>query len=273
MAGRPLLSARAWRRRFEEAGVEAQPGDEADIPAHCGDEIERGETGVGDDDDLAFWQPSPNLEDGLARKVRQLFVAAPMRGVVALGRGEDGQERQAPASLGPGHGNHGHDSEPAQPAGLDEMPMRGAHRIAVDSACGNLGPPAAFDRIVEADHHRPRWRKVLDDHRQQFAGDGAAAPARMVEHIVIAREIFGRAEAHDAQGGAHRALARRKNHAGDQDEQMAPNRGGEELPERLHQRGDDGRQGLCRGGEGRGAMLGHRKVGIPWRRIVINASQ
>jgi hypothetical protein len=84
---------------------------------------------------------------------------------------------------------------------------------------------------------------------------------------------FRKTLAHDAQSGAHRALARRKNHAGDQDEQMAPNRGGEELPERLHQHGDEGRQGLCRDGGRRGAMLGHRKVGIPWRRIVINASQ
>jgi len=43
---------------------------------------------------------------------------------------------------------------------------------------------------------------------------------------VIAREILGRTEAHDAQGGAHRALARRKHQAGDQDEQIAPNGSG-----------------------------------------------
>jgi hypothetical protein len=67
-----LLSARAWRRRLVEAGVEAQPGDEADMPTHGADEIERGETGVGDDDDLAFWQPSPNLEQAL-KKVDRLF--------------------------------------------------------------------------------------------------------------------------------------------------------------------------------------------------------
>jgi hypothetical protein len=84
------LSARAWRRRFEQAGVEAQPGDEADIPAHCADEIERRKAAIGDDDDLAFWQPSPNLEDGLARKVRQLLVTASVRGVMAFGRRKNG---------------------------------------------------------------------------------------------------------------------------------------------------------------------------------------
>jgi len=51
---------------LKEVRVEPQPGDETDVTANCGDQIERRETGVGDDDDLAIRQPSPNLENGLA---------------------------------------------------------------------------------------------------------------------------------------------------------------------------------------------------------------
>jgi len=64
-----------------------------------------------------------------------------------------------------------------------------------------------------------------------------------------------------------------QNHAGDQDEQMAPDRGGEELPEGFHQRGQDRRQGLCRDRFVGAVMLGHRKVGIPLRRIVISVQR
>ena len=48
------------------------------------------------------------------------------------------------------------------------------------------------------------------------ASDGATVPPRPAEHMVIAREIAGRAEAHDAQSGAHRALSRGERHPGDE---------------------------------------------------------
>jgi len=41
---------------------------------------------------------------------------------------------------------------------------------------------------------------------------------------VVEREIAGLAEAHDAQGGAHRALAGREHHAGDEHQHVLPNR-------------------------------------------------
>ena len=99
----------------------------------------------------------------------------------------------------------------------------------------------------------------------------SAAISCVVEHMMIAREVFGRAEAQDAQGRADRALARRQDHAGDQDEQMAPDGGGEEPSERLHQRGQARRQGLCHDRFVGTMMFGHRKVGIPLRLIVISA--
>ena len=60
--------------------------------ANRGDQIQRGETGVGDGDDLTLWQPSPNLENGLASPIRKLFVTAPVRGVVTFGGRQNGQD-------------------------------------------------------------------------------------------------------------------------------------------------------------------------------------
>ena len=159
--GRPsALSRTAFRRRREEVCVEPQPGDETDVMANCGDQIERRETGVGDDDDLALRRPSPNLENGLAGQVGQLFVTAPMCGVVTFGGRQNGQEGHGPASPRPWNGNHGHEREPAQAARLDEMTMRGAHWVAIDAARGNLAAPAAFDRVVDPDHHRPGGQRT-----------------------------------------------------------------------------------------------------------------
>jgi len=65
------------------------------VTANCGDQIERRETGVGDDDDLAIRQPSPNLENGLAGPIRQLLVTVIACDVVTFGGGQNGQEGQA----------------------------------------------------------------------------------------------------------------------------------------------------------------------------------
>ena len=36
----------------------------------------------------------------------------------------------------------------AQAARLDEMTVRGAHRVAIDAARGNLAAPVVFDRVI-----------------------------------------------------------------------------------------------------------------------------
>ena len=115
------------------------------MTANRGDQIERRETGVGDDDGLAIWRPSPNLENSLASPIRQLFVTAPACRVVTFGGRQNGQEGQGSASPRPWNGSHGHEREPAQAARLDEMTERGTHGVAIDATAGNLAAPAALD--------------------------------------------------------------------------------------------------------------------------------
>ena len=79
------------------------------------------------------------------------------------------------------------------------MTMRGAHGIAVDAARRDLVAPAALDGVVNADHDRAVGREPVEDHQQQFAADGGAVPSRPAEHVVVAREIVGLAEADDTQ--------------------------------------------------------------------------
>src|SRR3712207_7035040 len=50
---------------------------------------------------------------------------------------------------GPGHGRQQHDREPAQAAGLDEVPPAGADRIPIDPFRGDVRPAAALDGIVK----------------------------------------------------------------------------------------------------------------------------
>src|SRR5450759_4703811 len=124
----------------------------------------------------------------------------------------------------------------------------GADWVAIDPARGDLAAPAPFDRIVDPDHHWPGGHEPIRDHRQQRAGDGATVPPRPAEHKVVEREIAGLAEAHDAQGGDHRALAGRQHYPGDEHQHVLPNRGRKEASEGCHQRDDDRRQDQRRGG-------------------------
>src|ERR1019366_3351328 len=150
--GRPsALSWTAFRRWREEVRVKPQPRDETDVTANCGDQIERRETGVGDDDDLALWQPSPNLKNGLASKIGQLFVTAPVCGMVTFGGRQNGQEGHGPASPRPWNGNQGHHREPTQAARLDEMTVRGADWVAIDPhSVLNTHDVAASHRGIDA---------------------------------------------------------------------------------------------------------------------------
>src|ERR1700739_4668896 len=78
----PWLSGSAWGRRREQVGVEPQAGDEADMAADGSDQFDRGEAGIGDDDDEPVGQPAPDLENALPGPVRQGLVTPPMGFVV-----------------------------------------------------------------------------------------------------------------------------------------------------------------------------------------------
>src|SRR3954464_8479073 len=94
---------------------------------------------------------------------------------VALGGREHGQEGQSPNAAGPGYGSEQHYAQPAQAAGFDEVAVAGANRVAVDPARLDLGAPTPLDRIVKANHNRPRRGQHGDEQQQQPVCDSARA--------------------------------------------------------------------------------------------------
>jgi len=96
----------------------------------------------------------------------------------------------------------------------------------------------------------------------------------VVEHEVIAGEVFRLGKPHDAQGGGDGALSGREHDADEEWQQPIECRGGEQLTEGPHEHGDDRRRRLRRGRiERSGAMSRHRMVGILSRAIVIGVSR
>jgi hypothetical protein len=81
--------------------------------------------------------------------------------------------------------------QPAQTAGLDEVSLRGANRIAVDAARADFLPPAPLDGIVDANHHGGvRAQESGDQQAQQPACDGTRRPySLVVEHTMVDWEI------------------------------------------------------------------------------------
>src|SRR3954452_8054304 len=148
-----------------------------------------------------------HAQDSLAGPVGERLVAPAALGMIALRRRQDAEERQGPDPLRPGDRGKHHEAEPAQAAGLDEMLLAGAHRVAVDAARRDPGAPAALDGIVEADHHRPVAEQGRDNDLEQTPGRRPAAPACAVEHLMVAGEVGDRIQAHDAQGRGDGALA------------------------------------------------------------------
>jgi hypothetical protein len=153
--------------RCEQIGAEPQAGDEADMAADGGDQFHRCEAGVGDDDDddEPIGQPAPDLENALPGPAHQCLVTPPVGFVVMLRRRQDGEERQGPAPYRPRQRNHHHEGKPAQAAGLDEMAVRGAHRIAVDAARRDFLAPAPFNGVINADDDRPGRQQPSVCHR------------------------------------------------------------------------------------------------------------
>ncbi len=93
--GWPIWPGRAFASRFEQAGIKAQPCDQADLPAHRGDQLQRGETAVGDDNHAAIRQPAFALQYCLTRPVGQRLVPPALPFTPASRRRQHGQEWQA----------------------------------------------------------------------------------------------------------------------------------------------------------------------------------
>jgi len=92
------------RRRFAQAGVEAQAGDHGQVRRQVARQGDGGEAAVGHRDDAPPGQPAGDLQQRLPAPVGQLLEADAAPGGVPLGGGQHGQEGQAPDAAGPGDG-------------------------------------------------------------------------------------------------------------------------------------------------------------------------
>jgi hypothetical protein len=207
-----------------------------------------GEARVADEDDPAAGQPAAELQHALARPVGEELVPAAGFRVRALGRREQRQHRQRLDPRRPGHRRQHHEAQPAQAAGLDEMAVAGAHRVAVDPAGGDAGAPAPLDGVVDADDHRPLRHQSGDNQIEQGPGQRAALPAPAVQHLVIDGEVRGFRPSGHAQAGADGALAGREQRAHDQDEQVLPGRAGDMRAKRLQPQAKNLGDGIATGG-------------------------
>ena len=69
LIGRSAAAFTLWRREGEQVGIEPQPGDDADVFAHRGEEFDGGKGAVGDQNDVAIGQPAVDLQGGLPRPI------------------------------------------------------------------------------------------------------------------------------------------------------------------------------------------------------------
>src|SRR5215211_2924993 len=130
-----LTGSARWGRIVERC-VQAQTSNERhrlgqEATAAC-EESEASVSGIGHGHDLALGPPTPHQKEGLTCPVGYLLVLLAALGSIALGRGEDAQERQRPYTSGPGHGYQEHETHPPEAAALHEALLGRAHRVTVD---------------------------------------------------------------------------------------------------------------------------------------------
>src|SRR3954464_4644467 len=151
---RPGLARRGW---FVKGSIEAQACDTGYAVAGQRRQEFQGRKGtVADQHQLPPGQPAAGLQRHLPRPVRECLVPPPTLRTATLRGRERGQERQRPHPSGPRDRRQEHQAQPAQPAGLDEKRLRRTHRVTVDALGRDTLAAAALDRVVQAQHYRPR---------------------------------------------------------------------------------------------------------------------
>src|SRR5882757_5998099 len=92
--GRPAAAFALLRWEVEEIGIEPQAGDDTDVAADSGEELDCREGAVGDQDNIATGEPAVDLQGGLAGPIEQGLGGAVCACIEAFGRGEQGEEGQ-----------------------------------------------------------------------------------------------------------------------------------------------------------------------------------
>jgi hypothetical protein len=165
-----------------------------------GEQVQHGVAAIGDHHGRARGQPPPRLADQLARPIGQLLAPDAARLVMALRRGQHGQEGQRPAPVGPGDRRQQHQADPAPAAARDEALAAGADGVAGDALGGDLLAPATFEGLVEAQDDRAGRREGRHQQPQQDAADGQAGRHRPAagrqdgadqQHLDVAPDLPG----------------------------------------------------------------------------------
>ena len=251
-----------------KTGVEAQPGDDADIASDGGEELDGGKRGVADDDDAAARQPAVDLQSGLAGPVQQRLGRAWLAGIEALGRRKHGEKGQAHDAAGPRYVDQQLRGQPAQATGLDEVSLGGADRVTIDAAGADLVPPAPLDGVVDAnDHGGIGAEEAGDQQAQQPACDRARRPHRPVQHAMVDREVVLLLPPEDPQCRGDGSFAGRQDGAGQQQQDVADQVG------RVNSSGKPASRNSRRAGRGTRRMRGGIGLFHPMRRIDSAESQ
>ena len=241
--GPSVGAGQARRCRVVKRGVEAQAGDAGHAAAaeRC-QEFQGGKAAVAHHHQLAARQPAPGLQRQLPSPIRQLLVLPSALLAVALRRGERRQERQRPHPPCPGDRGQEHEAEPAQAACLDEVPMAGAYRVAINAFGCDALTPSALNRVVNAQHNGSGRHENVEQQSQQHTRCSPGAPFGTVEHAMAVDEPSLVHQAHDAQKAGHGMLARRQDGTGQQSFSVPPTPLKEQRRKRQDHRGEAGRQ-------------------------------
>src|SRR3712207_6449985 len=106
----------------------------------------RSPTAIRHSDDGPIRPPASYEQEQLARPSDQGFVASAMLLVVAFRGRQRHEERERPDAPGPWERHEGHEANPAQATGLNEVRRAGAHEIADHEA----GPPCPVQDAIVA---------------------------------------------------------------------------------------------------------------------------
>lgn len=145
-------------------------GDDADLLADRGKELDGCKGAFGDHYDISIGQPAMDLPSSLAGPIEQRLGRARFAVIEAFEGGEQCEEGQRHDATGPRHA-HQHGGKPTQTAGFDEVPLGGAHRVAIDAAGADLGSPRRSMVSSSPDHHwlAGRHEDLDQQHQQQAA--------------------------------------------------------------------------------------------------------
>ena len=152
---------------LEERSIESESADEGDWLAQrlaAVQEFERCVSPVGHDDYASIWQPAAQLDNHLARPIRDLLVRASHLLMVALCWSQRSEDGQRPGAIRPGDVRQPHQADPAQSTRPYQVRLGGAHGVSKHSLGADATAASAFQRLVYAEH---QWfiilSKMLDE--------------------------------------------------------------------------------------------------------------